>query len=890
MAEAVLSQKGTGLGNNYNLYAYGEQRSRDTANNRSKIYVEAKLTSGNMNWSSSYNSYIRVYWHDNRENYDRLCFETAISRCSQWSSYYASGEIWVTHKDDGSLSGYVYATFTKGGTSAYAPSTGGVTTDWTALWAVPRASTPSIDGTIYTGTTVTINTNRASSSFTHVLSYKYGELTGYINNSDTTKIGASTSWVIPANFAAQFPNTNKGTCTITCDTYNGTTKIGTKTYNKDIYINTSLVPTISAKSVVDGNTTIKNLNWGVYLVGKSYPVLSVTAAGVQSSSISTYHAKINTGDEKTGTTVAELNTNIRNEAIISGTNTIKIWVTDSRGAKSTEHSVTFTGRTYSSPQISAFNVARCKSSSDLTEDNEGISVKLSAAGSITDVKNSGNASKNVMYAKTRYRVSPNGTWSGLTNLSGNVSGYSFDKTGSASVNLAGTFPTTSKYDIELYVYDTVMLTESGWSGSGTPTEAQLSKLTRLQKSILTGFDLMHFHKSGKSVAFGKKSEAGDNDKWFEVRMNNIRFEGDVYINGTPIPLDTIPTGTILPYSSKTIPSGYMICDGRALSRTDYAELFSVIGTTYGSGDGSTTFNLPNIKGRVVVGQDANDTTFDTIAKTGGSKYLQQHTHGMNSGGAHSHLVYSSFQAGGSDQSYASVNSVGSGTNNKWRSGDARATDDSKHTHTIKNAGSGDSQNLQPYIVLVYMIKVSSGTATVPSSVTVTNADVAQITTNKNDITSLKSKTDHIGDYIVLRRTTDFTWSAGGQGRRDKFVFNQVYSSYGTGLTATDSNTRVLIGAGVNAVKVTYHLNKNESDQSTNWIMGYIYKNDTPLKRSITKADKWAQLDDTMIIPVQQGDIIGLYVQTDLSGTIVLPTYDSFASCGGMQVFNVEVVR
>ena len=507
MAEAVLGQKGTGLGNNYNLYAYGEQRSRDTANNRSKVYVEAKLTSGNTNWSSGYNSYIRVYWHDNRENYDRLCFETAMSSCSQWSSYYASGEIWVTHKDDGSLSGYVYATFTKGGTSGWAPSTGGVTTDWTALWAVARASTPSIDGTIYTGTTVTINTNRASSSFTHVLSYKYGELTGYINNSDTTKIGASTSWAIPANFAAQFPNADKGTCTITCDTYNGSTKIGTKTYNKDIYINTSLVPTISAKSVVDGNTTIKNLNWGVYLVGKSYPVLSVTAAGVQSSSISTYHAKINTGDEKTGTTVAELNTNIRNEAIISGTNTIKIWVTDSRGAKSTEHSVTFTGRSYSSPQISAFNVARCKSSSDLTEDDEGTSVKLSAAGSITDVKNSGNTSKNVMYAKTRYRVSPNGTWSSLTNLSGNVSGYSFDKTGNASVNLAGTFPTTSKYDIELYVYDTVMLTESGWSGSGTPTEAQLSKLTRLQKSILTGFDLMHFHKNGKSVAFGKKSEA-----------------------------------------------------------------------------------------------------------------------------------------------------------------------------------------------------------------------------------------------------------------------------------------------------------------------------------------------------------------------------------------------
>jgi microcystin-dependent protein len=865
MAEAVLGQKGTGLGNNYNLYAYGEQRSRDTANNRSKVYVEAKLTSGNTNWSSGYASYIRVYWHDNRENYDRLCFETAISSCGYNSSYYASGEIWVTHKDDGSLSGYVYATFTKGGTSGYAPSTGGVTTDWTALWTVPRASTPSINGTIYTGTTVTINTNRASSSFTHVLSYKYGELTGYINNSDTTKIGASTSWAIPANFAAQFPNANKGTCTITCDTYNGSTKIGTKTYNKDIYINTSLVPTISAKSVVDGNSAIKNLNWGVYLVGKSYPVLSITAAGIQGSSISTYHAKINTGDEKIGTTVTELNTKIRNEVVISGTNTIKIWVTDSRGAKSTEHSVTFTGRVYSSPQISAFNVARCKSSSDLTEDDEGTSVKLSAAGSIIDVKNSSNTSKNVMYAKTRYRVSPNGTWSSLTNLSGNVSGYSFDKTGNASVNLAGTFPTTSKYDVELYVYDTVMLTESGWNGSGTPTEAQLSKLTRLQKSILTGFDLMHFHKNGKSVAFGKKSEAGDTDKWFEVRMDHIKFEGNVTVNGNPI--ENLPIGTILPYSSTTIPSGYMVCDGGAISREDYSELFDIIGTTYGSGDGSTTFNLPNLKGRIPVGQDTGDATFDEVGETGGEK-----THKLTIDEIPSHThAYGDwidwYAKGGSHGIIGVGTSVGS---------------------TSSTGGGKAHNNLQPYIVLIYIIKVARGNATVPSSVVITNADVLQITQNKNDITNLKNS--HKGDYVVLRRNIDLTWYASGQ-TKDKFPFNQLYSSSGNGLSAYDSNQRVKVNAGVSAVRVTYHLNKNEEDLSSNWIMGYIYKNNTVLKRSITKADKWAQLDDTMIIPVQEGDIIGIYVQTDRNGNIVFRTYDdSFGACGGMQVLNVEVVK
>lgn len=536
MAEAVLGQKGTGLGNSYNLYAYGHQNSRDTTNNTSSVYVEAKLTSGRTNWSSGYNSYIRVYWHDNRENYDRLCFETAISSCSYNSSYYASGNITVTHKDDGSLSGYVYATFTKGGTSGYAPNTGGIATDWTALWTVPRASTPSIEGTIYTGTTVTVNTNRASSSFTHTLTYSFGTKTGTIGSS----IGASTTWSIPSNFAEEVTTGNKGTCTITCDTYNGTTKIGTKTYTKDIYVNTSVVPTISSATQVDGNTTIKNLNWGVYLLNKSYPVLTINASGVSGSTINTYYAALNPASDAdadanaiSGTTIKDLNSKIRNFQLIAGTNTIKVWVKDTREYKSTKTSITITVRAYSSPTLT-LNVARCKSASDLTEDDEGTKVKLSASGSITDVKNSSNTSKNTMYAKTRFRTSPSGTWSSLTNLSGGVSGYSFNKTGSNSVNLAGDFPTTSKYDIELYVYDTVTLAESGWSGSGTPTAAQLAKLPMAQKSILTGFDLMHFHKSGKSAAFGKKSEAGNNDKWFEVRMTQIKFEGEIWLDGNKL--------------------------------------------------------------------------------------------------------------------------------------------------------------------------------------------------------------------------------------------------------------------------------------------------------------------------------------------------------------------
>lgn len=79
------------------------------------------------------------------------------------------------------------------------------------------------------------------------------------------------------------------------------------------------------------------------------------------------------------------------------------------------------------------------------------------------------------------------------------------------------------------------------------------------------------------------------------------------------------TGDMKPWPVATPPSGWLLCDGSAVSRTTYAALFALLGTAYGAGDGSTTFNLPNAKGRVLVGQDAAQVEFDTIGETGGAK-------------------------------------------------------------------------------------------------------------------------------------------------------------------------------------------------------------------------------------------------------------------------------
>lgn len=78
----------------------------------------------------------------------------------------------------------------------------------------------------------------------------------------------------------------------------------------------------------------------------------------------------------------------------------------------------------------------------------------------------------------------------------------------------------------------------------------------------------------------------------------------------------LPYGTIISFCGTTTPENWLECNGQAVSRTTYSNLFSVIGTTYGSGNGSTTFNLPNLNGRFVQGTLPTDSSFKTLESAG----------------------------------------------------------------------------------------------------------------------------------------------------------------------------------------------------------------------------------------------------------------------------------
>lgn len=164
----------------------------------------------------------------------------------------------------------------------------------------------------------------------------------------------------------------------------------------------------------------------------------------------------------------------------------------------------------------------------------------------------------------------------------------------------------------------------------------------------------------------------------------------------------VPSGTVMDYAGSTEPSGWLFCYGQAISRATYAALFAIVGTTYGVGDGSTTFNLPDLRGRVAAGRDdmggaaasrvtsgGSGITGTTLGASGGTEthtltaaQLASHTHGPGSGTA---IV--NIQAGG-----GSFAAPAGGTD--WGSSAATAS-----------AGSGTAHNnTQPTFILNKIIK------------------------------------------------------------------------------------------------------------------------------------------------------------------------------------------
>jgi len=160
----------------------------------------------------------------------------------------------------------------------------------------------------------------------------------------------------------------------------------------------------------------------------------------------------------------------------------------------------------------------------------------------------------------------------------------------------------------------------------------------------------------------------------------------------------LPPGCILPFASTTVPDGYLLCDGSAVSRTTYSALFTVVSTTYGGGDGSTTFNVPNLVGRFIYGANGVATIGGSTTQTLTTSNMPAHSHTITiTDPGHTHAMKTELVTSGTSSTVAN-NDEGTG----GIDGSSATTGISASAST---EGSGSSFSIMnPYMTMLYIIK------------------------------------------------------------------------------------------------------------------------------------------------------------------------------------------
>lgn len=400
----------------------------------------------------------------------------ANSKITLWQKEYTIG-----HNADGTKTTNVYLKLDLN-TGGYGSAAYG----WNpTLTTIPRASDVSAStGTI--GSAMTINISRKSSSFTHTVKYSFGSKYGTI----ATGVGTSVSWTPPNDLASVIPNATSGLGGITVETYNGSTKVGSKSAQLTLNVPSSMKPTFTGITLSDNNTTVQNLIPDGNTFVEILSLIKVTfngASGIQGSTIKGYKAEL-VNNNQTVTSNGGAFGIIRK----TGEITVRASVQDSRGIWSNTKDTKITLLEYFSP-LNSFKVERSSSArTTLTVTRTAKIAPLTVGG------------KQLNKMTISFKTRPVGTSTWTTN-NGAASGTftTVSELLNSSANLAGTFAGTQSWEVYGEVEDLF---------DKTPFSAIIST-----DSVLVS-------KTKNGVGVGKIRERGMLDVGGDIYANNQQIQ------------------------------------------------------------------------------------------------------------------------------------------------------------------------------------------------------------------------------------------------------------------------------------------------------------------------------------------------------------------------------
>lgn len=352
---------------------------------------------------------------------------------------------------------------------------------WTAVtlevdWQEP-ATQPSLSAaTVEMGKNVTINTPAVNSAYRHTLRYAFGSASGTI----ATGIASSVSWTPPVSLANQIPSATAGSGTIYCDTYSGSTRLGTKSVSITLTVPGSVVPsagTLSAALAEDTSGT------GLYVKGMGKAKLTLSgASGAYGSSITSYTI---TGGGWTATNGALTTGTLASAGNITFTAT----VTDSRGRKaSTTRTISVID--YTKPGVAVCDVYRCDADGNRKKAGTYFAVEINASYSAI--------TGNTLNITARYKKQSESSYGTAMNVTNN----------GKTVIGGGNIGASTTYDVLVTVADK-------YNSLSIPR-------TLSTKSVLQSF------KRSAGAAIGKVAELAN---WLDVAWNT-RIRGNLQVDGT----------------------------------------------------------------------------------------------------------------------------------------------------------------------------------------------------------------------------------------------------------------------------------------------------------------------------------------------------------------------